>query len=134
MDASVASRPKRGPDFLPAIPLIAKHSVRFTVVAASWFAAHEEASPSKPQLRLRGLLFVRSLRMRCLTDSPTERIRPRVDHYKGLDEPATSKRLDRWSQSQRDCDVGQASRPERDPEGAPALGTLARASRSVQPN
>jgi hypothetical protein len=44
MDASVASRPKRGPDFLPAIPLIPKHSVRFTVVAASWFAARAEAS------------------------------------------------------------------------------------------
>jgi len=27
--------------------------------------------------------------MGCLTDSHSERIRPRVDHYKGLDEPAT---------------------------------------------
>jgi hypothetical protein len=44
MDAN-ASRPKRGPDFPPAIPLIPKHSIRFTVVAASWFAAHAETSP-----------------------------------------------------------------------------------------
>jgi hypothetical protein len=28
-------------------------------------------------------------RFACLTDSYWERIRPRVDHYKGLDEPAT---------------------------------------------
>jgi hypothetical protein len=46
MDASAANRPKRGPDFLSAMPPIAKRSVYFIVVVASWFAAHAETSPS----------------------------------------------------------------------------------------
>ena len=102
MDASAANRPKRGPDFPPPMPLIPKHSVRFIAVAASWFVANAETSPPERNFTPVDFSLLRPLRMRCLTHSKSERIRPRVDHYKGLDEPATSQRLDRLSQSQLD--------------------------------
>jgi hypothetical protein len=84
------------------MPPIPKHSIRFIVVAASWFVARAETSPSMAAFVSNDCFSARPLRRRCLTDFYSRRIRPRVDHYKGLDEPATWQRLDRLSQSQLD--------------------------------